>query len=91
MRDLCFITNDGYSMYCSEITGIKAVEEDNFEVTAKVFCGVYGEEIIEKTFVIDEGSLIVGIHILMDRPQTPTPTPKNTPENIELLGEEEEI
>jgi len=89
MRDLCFITNDGYSMYCSEITGIKAVE-DNFEVTAKVFVGVYVQEITEMSFVIDKWSLMCGINGLLEIPPS-APTPKNTQENSGLLLEEEEI
>jgi hypothetical protein len=89
MRDLCFITNDGYSMYCSEITGIKVVE-DNFEVTAKVFVGVYGQEILEMSFLVDKWSLMCGINGLIMETPTSAPTAKNTPENSELLGEEEE-
>ena len=97
MKELCFVTDDGYSMYCSEITGINVVEDNFFEVTAKVFVGVYGQEIIEMSFLVDKWSLMCGINgLIMETPTSaPTapiapiaPTQKNTPDG---LGEEEEI
>jgi hypothetical protein len=92
MKELCFVTNDGYTMCCSEITGIKALEEDNFEVTAKVFCGVYGEEIMEMSFVVDKWGLMCGINGLLEIPPSAPTAPISPTQNIsDGLGEEEEI
>ena len=91
MNELCFVTNEGYSVYCSEIKEVRAVEEKLFEITAVVFCGVYGQEKEEMTFLVDKWGLIVGINGLIMETPTSAPTPKNTPENSELLLEEEEI
>jgi hypothetical protein len=91
MKELCFVTDDGRSVYCSKIIEVRAVEEKLFEITAVVFCGVYGQEKEEMTFLVDKWGLIVGINGLIMETPTSAPTAKNTPENSDLLGEEEEI
>jgi hypothetical protein len=91
MKELCFVTDDGRSACCSKIIEVRAVEEKLFEITAVVFCGVYGQEKEEMTFLVDKWGLIVGINGLIMETPTSAPTAKNTPENSDLLGEEEEI